>query len=142
MSRPFGQLNHTLTSPYVTSVSSPHLPLAAPQMQVIQHPAETLRTALVSSRCDLTDRYCKYSRQERRLLEEGLHPGDGSWFITVLRLDPLAHRGAAGLLVSIATPTAATPTAARPSRVTVLSTHRPSVGGSTISLCRLSSPMA
>ncbi|KAK6328261.1 hypothetical protein J4Q44_G00002390 [Coregonus suidteri] len=49
-------------------------------MQVIQHPAETLRTALVSSRCDLTDRYRKYSREERRLLEEGLHPGDGSLF--------------------------------------------------------------
>uniref|UniRef100_A0A8C7T3W9 Uncharacterized protein n=1 Tax=Oncorhynchus mykiss TaxID=8022 RepID=A0A8C7T3W9_ONCMY len=46
----------------------------------MQHPPETRRTALVSRRCDLSDRYCKYSRQERRLLEEGLHPGDGSWF--------------------------------------------------------------
>uniref|UniRef100_A0A674EY07 Archaelysin family metallopeptidase 2 n=1 Tax=Salmo trutta TaxID=8032 RepID=A0A674EY07_SALTR len=49
-------------------------------MQVIQHPAETLRTALVSSRCDLTDRYHKYSRKEQRLLEECLYLGDGSLF--------------------------------------------------------------
>uniref|UniRef100_A0A8C8M0Q4 Archaemetzincin-2 n=1 Tax=Oncorhynchus tshawytscha TaxID=74940 RepID=A0A8C8M0Q4_ONCTS len=49
-------------------------------MQVIQHPAETIRTALVSSRCDLTDRYHKYSREERRLLEECLCLGDGSLF--------------------------------------------------------------
>uniref|UniRef100_A0A8C8CB80 Archaemetzincin-2 n=1 Tax=Oncorhynchus tshawytscha TaxID=74940 RepID=A0A8C8CB80_ONCTS len=43
-------------------------------------PPETRRTALVSRRCDLSDRYCKYSRQERRLLRGSLHPGDGSWF--------------------------------------------------------------
>ncbi|XP_020351371.1 archaemetzincin-2 isoform X2 [Oncorhynchus kisutch] len=49
-------------------------------MQVIQHPAETHRTALLSSRCDLTDRYHKYSREERRLLEECLCLGDGSLF--------------------------------------------------------------
>ncbi|XP_036394707.1 archaemetzincin-2-like isoform X1 [Megalops cyprinoides] len=44
------------------------------QMQVIQHPVERLRAALVSNRQDLIDCYQKYSREERRLLEEGLHP--------------------------------------------------------------------
>ncbi|CDQ83568.1 unnamed protein product [Oncorhynchus mykiss] len=62
-------------------------------MQVIQHPAETLRTALVSSRCDLTDRYHKYSREERRLLEECLCLGDGSLFrpITVHSVSDWIH---------------------------------------------------
>uniref|UniRef100_A0A4W5PV36 Uncharacterized protein n=1 Tax=Hucho hucho TaxID=62062 RepID=A0A4W5PV36_9TELE len=34
----------------------------------------------VIHRCDLTDRYHKYTREERRLLEECLHLGDGSLF--------------------------------------------------------------
>ncbi|KAG5854281.1 archaemetzincin-2 [Anguilla rostrata] len=42
-------------------------------MQVIQHSVERLRTALVSNRQDLVALYQKYSRQERRLMEEGLH---------------------------------------------------------------------
>ena len=72
---------------------STDLPLTDPQMQVIQHPAETLRTALVSSRCDLTDRYHKYSREERRLLEECLCLGDGSLFrpITVHSVSDWIH---------------------------------------------------
>ncbi|XP_071402333.1 archaemetzincin-2 [Centroberyx affinis] len=50
-------------------------------MQVIQHSAETLRTALISSRRDLADRYKKYTKNERRLMEEGLQPGGpGSLF--------------------------------------------------------------
>lgn len=45
------------------------------QMEVIQHSAETLRTALVSNRQDLAELYREYTKKERRLLEEGLHPG-------------------------------------------------------------------
>ncbi|XP_048870004.1 archaemetzincin-2 isoform X2 [Brienomyrus brachyistius] len=43
-------------------------------MQVIQHPAEKLRNALVSSRRDLMECFQKYSHDERRLMEDGLHP--------------------------------------------------------------------
>ncbi|MBN3300597.1 AMZ2 protein, partial [Amia calva] len=43
-------------------------------MQVIQHSPEKLQVALVSSRRDLVERYQKFSREERRLLEEGLYP--------------------------------------------------------------------
>ncbi|KAM3859583.1 archaemetzincin-2 [Diretmus argenteus] len=50
-------------------------------MQVIHHPVETLHTALVSRSRGLADCYNKYTKQERRLLEEGLHPGGpGSLF--------------------------------------------------------------
>ncbi|XP_030629417.1 archaemetzincin-2 [Chanos chanos] len=44
-------------------------------MQVIEHPVETLRTALVSSRKDLIEQYKQYSKEERKLLEDGLQPG-------------------------------------------------------------------
>lgn len=51
------------------------------QMKVIQHSVETLQTALVSNRQDLAKRYRKYTKEERQLLEEGLHPGQpGSLF--------------------------------------------------------------
>lgn len=50
-------------------------------MKVIQHSAETLRTALISDSKDVAKIYSKYSKEERRLLEEGLHPGKpGSLF--------------------------------------------------------------
>lgn len=50
-------------------------------MKVIQHSAETLQTALVSSRQDLVKLYSKYTKVERQLLEEGFHPGQpGSLF--------------------------------------------------------------
>ncbi|KAG9350322.1 hypothetical protein JZ751_026676 [Albula glossodonta] len=42
-------------------------------MQVIQHPAERLRAALVSNRQDLIKSYQQYTREERRFLDEGLH---------------------------------------------------------------------
>ncbi|KAM9424242.1 archaemetzincin-2 [Pholidichthys leucotaenia] len=44
-------------------------------MKLIQHSAETLRTALVSNSQDLVKSYSKYTEQERRLLEEGFHAG-------------------------------------------------------------------
>lgn len=51
------------------------------QMKVIQHSVETLQTALVSNRQDLAKLYRKYTKEERLLLEEGLHPGQrGSLF--------------------------------------------------------------
>ncbi|XP_029954544.1 archaemetzincin-2 [Salarias fasciatus] len=56
-------------------------------MKVIQHSSETLRTALVSSSPDLVDLYNKYTKEEKRLLGEGLRPGQpGSLFqpITLL----------------------------------------------------------
>jgi len=50
-------------------------------MKVIQHSAETLRTALVSKSQDVATLYNKYTKEERRLLEEGFHPGKpGSLF--------------------------------------------------------------
>ncbi|XP_059180120.1 archaemetzincin-2 isoform X1 [Centropristis striata] len=50
-------------------------------MKVIQHSAKTLQTALVCSRKDLAKLYGKYTKEERRLLEEGFHPGQpGSLF--------------------------------------------------------------
>ncbi|XP_074477219.1 archaemetzincin-2 [Sebastes fasciatus] len=50
-------------------------------MRVIQHSAETLQTALVSNRQDLTELYSKYTKEERHFLEEGFHPGQpGSLF--------------------------------------------------------------
>nr|CBN81240.1 Archaemetzincin-2 [Dicentrarchus labrax] len=50
-------------------------------MKVIQHSVETLQTALVSNRQDLAKLYSKYAKEERRLLEEGFHPGHpGSLF--------------------------------------------------------------
>ncbi|KAI3365596.1 hypothetical protein L3Q82_010677 [Scortum barcoo] len=55
--------------------------LAQNQMKVIQHSAETLETALVSHCQDLVKLYNKYTKEERRLLEEGFHPGQpGSLF--------------------------------------------------------------
>ena len=44
-------------------------------MQVIEHPVEKLRSALRSTRKDLIQTYEQYSREEKRLLEEGLLPG-------------------------------------------------------------------
>lgn len=49
-------------------------------MKVIQHTVETLRTALLSNSQDLAKIYNKYSKEERRFLEEGLHQGQGSLF--------------------------------------------------------------
>lgn len=50
-------------------------------MKVIQHSVETLKTALVSNNQDLAKLYSKYTKEERRLLEEGFHPGQrGSLF--------------------------------------------------------------
>ncbi|CAJ1080762.1 archaemetzincin-2 [Xyrichtys novacula] len=40
-------------------------------MKVIQHSVQTLQTALISKRHDLVELYSKYTREERRLLEEG-----------------------------------------------------------------------
>nr|XP_019938612.1 PREDICTED: archaemetzincin-2 [Paralichthys olivaceus] len=50
------------------------------EMKVIQHSAETLQTALVSDRQDLAKLYRKYTKEERRLLEEGFLQGQGSLF--------------------------------------------------------------
>ncbi|XP_061611888.1 arylsulfatase G-like isoform X2 [Phyllopteryx taeniolatus] len=47
-------------------------------MKVIHHSAETLKTALVSNSKDLAELYSQYTKEERRLLEEGLHPGQPS----------------------------------------------------------------
>lgn len=44
-------------------------------MKVIQHSVETLHTALISSHTDLAKHYSKYSKKERRFLEEGLRLG-------------------------------------------------------------------
>ncbi|XP_054610980.1 arylsulfatase G-like isoform X2 [Dunckerocampus dactyliophorus] len=44
-------------------------------MKVIRHSVETLQTALVSTCKDLIELYRTYSKQEQRLLEEGVHPG-------------------------------------------------------------------
>ncbi|XP_070707779.1 archaemetzincin-2 [Pempheris klunzingeri] len=50
-------------------------------MKVIQHPVETLKTALVSNRKDLARLYSEYTKEERHLLEDGFHPGQpGSLF--------------------------------------------------------------
>lgn len=50
-------------------------------MKVIHHSVETLQTALVSNRPDLAKRYRQYTKEERKLLEEGLRPGQpGSLF--------------------------------------------------------------
>lgn len=50
-------------------------------MEVIQHSAKTLQKALVSDQKDLVKLYKKYTKEERRLLEEGFHPGKpGSLF--------------------------------------------------------------
>lgn len=50
-------------------------------MKVIQHSVETLQTALLSRHQDLVKLYGKYTKEERRLLEEGFHPGQpGSLF--------------------------------------------------------------
>ncbi|KAM4525352.1 archaemetzincin-2 isoform 1-T2 [Odontesthes bonariensis] len=50
-------------------------------MKVIQHSAETLRTALVSKSQDVATLYNEYTKEERGLLEEGFHPGKlGSLF--------------------------------------------------------------
>lgn len=46
------------------------------QMQVIEHPVERLRTALLSTRKDLIETYQQFSRPEKTLLEEGLQPGN------------------------------------------------------------------
>ncbi|XP_018617327.1 archaemetzincin-2 isoform X2 [Scleropages formosus] len=56
-------------------------------MQVIQHSVERLRTALVSNRPDLAERYTKFSREERRLLEEGLQPDSPLFFAITLHSD-------------------------------------------------------
>lgn len=51
------------------------------QMNVIHHSVEKLQTALVSDRQDLAKQYRKYTKEERKLLEKGLHPGQpGSLF--------------------------------------------------------------
>ncbi|XP_023285045.1 archaemetzincin-2 [Seriola lalandi dorsalis] len=50
-------------------------------MKVIQHSAQTLQTALVSDHQGLAKVYREYTKEERRLLEEGFHPGEpGSLF--------------------------------------------------------------
>ncbi|KAK2820776.1 hypothetical protein Q5P01_023735 [Channa striata] len=49
-------------------------------MKVIQHSVEELQTALVSNHQDLVKDYSKYTEEERRLLEEGLHPGPTQLF--------------------------------------------------------------
>ncbi|XP_041829536.1 archaemetzincin-2 isoform X2 [Melanotaenia boesemani] len=50
-------------------------------MEVIQHSAEKLHTALVSNSKDVATIYSKYTKEERGLLEEGLYPGKpGSLF--------------------------------------------------------------
>ncbi|KAM3592109.1 uncharacterized protein V6R79_012702 [Siganus canaliculatus] len=50
-------------------------------MKVILHSVETLQAALVSSHQDLAKQYSKYTKEERKLLEEGFHPGKpGSLF--------------------------------------------------------------
>ncbi|XP_017273750.1 archaemetzincin-2 isoform X2 [Kryptolebias marmoratus] len=50
-------------------------------MKVIQHSTERLRTALVSNSQTVAKLYSKYTKEERRLLEEGFHPGEpGSLF--------------------------------------------------------------
>ncbi|KAM4715659.1 archaemetzincin-2 isoform 2-T2 [Anableps anableps] len=50
-------------------------------MNVVQHSEEKLRTALVSKLPAVAKLYSKYTEEERRLLEEGLHPGKlGSLF--------------------------------------------------------------
>uniref|UniRef100_A0A665W9A9 Uncharacterized protein n=1 Tax=Echeneis naucrates TaxID=173247 RepID=A0A665W9A9_ECHNA len=50
-------------------------------MKVIEHSPETLRTALVSGHQHLVKLYSQYTKEERTLPEEGLHPGKpGSLF--------------------------------------------------------------
>ncbi|KAF0025256.1 hypothetical protein F2P81_022137 [Scophthalmus maximus] len=61
----------TTKSRCASAAGSPPLLL----MKVIQHSAETLRTALVSDHQDLAELYSKYTKEERHLLEEGFHPG-------------------------------------------------------------------
>ncbi|KAM9837760.1 archaemetzincin-2 isoform 1-T4 [Aulostomus maculatus] len=54
-------------------------------MKVIHHSVETLRSAMVSNRRDLAKRYNEYTKEERRLLEEGLHPEkSGSLFQPIM----------------------------------------------------------
>ena len=48
-------------------------------MEVIEHPVEKLRAALISSRRDLVERYWQYSKEERKVLEDCLRP-DGVLF--------------------------------------------------------------
>lgn len=50
------------------------------QMEVIQHSKEGLQTALVSNHQDLVKLYSKYTKEEKRLLEEVLHPGPTQLF--------------------------------------------------------------
>uniref|UniRef100_A0A7N9ATH5 Archaemetzincin-2 n=1 Tax=Mastacembelus armatus TaxID=205130 RepID=A0A7N9ATH5_9TELE len=51
------------------------------EMNVIQHSKETFQKALLSDNQDLVKLYCKYTKEERLLLEEGFHPGSlGSLF--------------------------------------------------------------
>ncbi|KAM4623759.1 archaemetzincin-2 [Polymixia lowei] len=56
------------------------------QVQTIQHSVEFLSTALVSSRRDLADSYRKYTKKERLLLEQGLHPGGPGSLFQPIRL--------------------------------------------------------
>lgn len=44
-------------------------------MEVIQHSGEELQKALVSNCQDLVKLYRKHTKEEKCLLEEGLHPG-------------------------------------------------------------------
>ncbi|XP_061665333.1 archaemetzincin-2-like isoform X4 [Syngnathoides biaculeatus] len=47
-------------------------------MKKIHHSPETLKIALVSNCKDLAELYSQYTKEERHLLEEGLHPGQPS----------------------------------------------------------------
>lgn len=49
-------------------------------MEVIQHSGEELQKALVSNCQDLVKLYSKYTKEEKCLLEEGLHPGPTKLF--------------------------------------------------------------
>lgn len=52
-------------------------------MKVIQHSVEVLKAALLSNHQDLLKLYSKYTEEERRFLEEGLHPGPSQLFQSI-----------------------------------------------------------
>lgn len=49
-------------------------------MEVIHLSEDKLQTALVSKSQDLVELYSKYTKEEKCLLEEGLHPGPSQIF--------------------------------------------------------------
>lgn len=56
-------------------------------MKVIQYTPEKLHTALVSNSQYLTKVYSKYTKEEKRLLEEGFHAGQPGSLFQLLTVD-------------------------------------------------------